>query len=58
MKYKINMTGTIENPDNGFRAGIDISVENGGNFQQVGEAVQDALDTLADHAVSPVTAGN
>lgn len=58
MKYKINVTGTIENPDNGFRAGIDISVENGGNFQQVGKAVQDALDTLSNHAGSPVQAGN
>lgn len=49
MIYKINITGTVENPKTGFRMGLDLSVENGGSVVQIGEAVQTAIDTCASY---------
>ena len=49
MNYKINITGTAENPKTGFRMGLDLTVENGGSVAQIGEAVQTAIDTCASY---------
>lgn len=46
LKYNIHVNGTVEDPEKGFKCGIDISVSNGGSVFNVGKALQTAVDTL------------
>ena len=50
MNYKINIVGSVADTETGFRAGIDISIENGGSIAQISQAVQTAIDTCAANA--------
>lgn len=49
-KYKLNVTGSVYDTDTNFRCGFDITVENGGSAENIGKAVQSAIDTMAKEA--------
>lgn len=49
--YNIHVNGTIEDQEKGFKCGFDISVSNGGSVENVGKAIQSAVDTLHKEAV-------
>ena len=46
MKYKIHVNGTIQDEKTGFECGIDIAVTNGGSLENIGKALQGAVDAL------------
>ena len=46
MKYTISVTGLADDKSKQFATKVDISVSNGGNFKNVGEAVQSAIDKM------------
>ena len=46
MKYKIHVNGTIQDEKNGFECGLDIAVTNGGSLENIGKALQSAVDAL------------
>lgn len=47
MNYKIHVNAMVSDETTGFKAGIDISVENGGDFTAVGNALQTAIETVS-----------
>lgn len=46
MEYKLNITGCACDESTGFKCGFDITVENGGSIEQVGESLQKAIDGM------------
>lgn len=50
MNYKIHVNAKVTDPS-GFEAGIDISVQNGGNFNDVGAALQTAIEMVSPQKV-------
>lgn len=48
MKYVMQITASVANPDTDFKAGFELYVENGGDFSNVGNAVQTAIDQMKD----------
>ena len=53
MKYKIHVNGTIQDEKTGFECGLDIAVTNGGSVENIGKAIQGAVDTLSAKAEMP-----
>lgn len=49
-KYKLNVVGSVHDTDTDFRCGFDITVENGGSAENIGKAVQSAIDAMAKEA--------
>ena len=45
-KYTMNVTGCVEDTKIDFRCGFDITVENGGNVENVGKSIQAAIDGM------------
>ena len=54
MKYKIHVNGTIHDEKTGFECGLDIAVTNGGSVENIGKAIQGAVDALSAKAEVPV----
>ena len=50
MKYKIHVNGTIQDEKTGFECGLDIAVTNGGSVENIGKALQGAVDALSAKA--------
>ena len=55
MKYKIHVNGTIQDEKTGFECGLDIAVTNGGSVENIGKALQGAVDALSAKAEMPKT---
>ena len=55
MKYKMNISGVVCDEHSDFRLGFDITVENGGTVEKVGESIQKAIDGMRIHGnpISP-----
>ena len=53
MKYKIRVNGTIQDEKTGFECGLDIAVTNGGSVENIGKALQGAVNTLSAKAEMP-----
>lgn len=53
MKYKIHVNGTIQDEKTGFECGLDIAVTNGGSVENIGKALQGAVDALSAKAEMP-----
>lgn len=53
MKYKIHVNGTIQDEKTGFECGLDIAVTNGGSVENIGKALQGAVDALYAKAEIP-----
>lgn len=47
MDYKIHLNGVVSDDQKGFKCGIDIVVENGGSFADVGNAINEAVNAMA-----------
>lgn len=50
ISYNVHLNGAVQNDENGFKVGFDISIENGGNLTNIGEALQGTIDKLAEKA--------
>ena len=48
LKYKINVAGCVEDTATDFKFGFDLTVENGGSVENVGKALQSAIDCMKD----------
>lgn len=48
LKYKLSVTGCVEDTSSDFKCGFDISVENGGSVEHVGKSIQNAIDSMSD----------
>ena len=53
VNYNIHVNGTVEDTENGFKCGIDISVSNGGSVENIGKAIQSAVESF--HAAAVVS---
>lgn len=53
MKYKIHVNGTIKDERTGFECGLDIAVTNGGSVENIGKALQGAVNALSVKAEMP-----
>lgn len=51
VNYNIHVNGTVEDTEKDFKCGIDISVSNGGSVENIGKAIQSAVDTFHSAAV-------
>jgi len=51
LNYNIHVNGTVEDKEKGFKCGIDISVSNGGSVENIGKAIQTALDAFHAGAI-------
>ena len=49
LKYKVNICGKIDDTDTDFRCGFDFIIENGGSVENIGEAIQAAIDLMKDN---------
>lgn len=55
IQYNIHVNGTVEDTEKGFKCGIDISVSNGGSVENIGKAIQSAVDSFHAAAVATKT---
>ena len=53
MKYKSHVNGTMKDEKTGFECGLDIAVTNGGSVENIGKALQGAVDALSAKAEMP-----
>ena len=51
IQYNIRVNGTVEDTEKGFKCGIDISVSNGGSVENIGKAIQSAVESFHAAAV-------
>ena len=51
MDYNVHVNGTARNHETGFSCGFDLSVTNGGSVENVGAALQLAINKLSSEAV-------
>lgn len=53
MKYNVHVNGSIQDEKTGFKCGLDITVTNGGSLENIGKALQGAVDALSIKAEIP-----
>lgn len=54
MEYNVNVCGCVRDTNTNFKCGFDITVENGGSVENVGNAIQGAIDVMSLKA-NPIT---
>lgn len=54
IEFKAHLVGTAKDRSTGFSMGFDITVQNGGNLDDFGKAIQGVVETLSSKAVKPV----
>ena len=55
MKYNIHVNGNVRDEKTVFECDLDIVVTNGGSVENIGKALQGAVDALSAKAEMPKT---
>lgn len=49
-KVGLHINGVVKNAEKNFSVGFDLTINNGGNVEEVGESIQLMLDNLETNA--------
>lgn len=51
--YSIRVIGAISDPETNFSMSVNLAVQNGGSLEDIGKALQGAVDDLSSKSVVP-----